>query len=82
MPVMREGASYLLFLRPYLGDVVQGGFAVLGVYQGKMEVTADGRVAFAGAADKLAQPTFAVLRYMDGRRLEDVVREVRASFGR
>jgi hypothetical protein len=82
VPVMREGASYLLFLRPYLGDVVQGGFAVLGVYQGKMEVTADGRVAFAGAADKLAQPTFAVLRYMDGRRLEDVVREVRASFGR
>lgn len=78
VPVMATGERYFLFLEPYTGPILENAYVVRGEFQGKFRVNAAAVIDFPGAASELGGSAFLTQRLVIGRRLESIVKEVRA----
>lgn len=77
---IREGRTYLMFLdAPSRIGPREGAYVPVGAFQGKMELTDNGRIEFEGEDEILADNQFAVPRALDGRAWDDVRAEIRLS---
>ena len=80
---MAEGEVYLMFFDGpgRIGPVMDGAFAPLGAFQGKIRLTESGKLDFDGADNSLSEEEYAVSRALDGRQWSQVKAEIQTILG-